>query len=194
MVENGRIGALLRSLDEMQLDNNKVAMYLHLLIKTNNFGFCKETNVQLAKHFKVAERTITNWLADLADLKLIRTFTETRNHVRRIYVKALETVKYLEEPAFEEMTEKQQMFKTAFPTKIVDCDVPDNVDMEVLVQIIKNNEFLANAENMTLKSYCIRHYDRIIAGRFRDKSKRETEESEILKDMERLGIDPDEER
>lgn len=58
------------------------------------------------------------------------------------------------------LSQKQLKFANAFPEKIIDCEVPEQIDIDLLIQKIKESEFLTSANNFTLQ-LCIKYYDKI---------------------------------
>ena len=59
------------------------------------------------------------------------------------------------------LSPKQLKFKESFPQRKIDCEVSEQIDIDLLIQKIKESEFLNQVDNMSLKS-CISRYDQII--------------------------------
>lgn len=64
-------------------------------------------------------------------------------------------------------TEAQKKFAAAFPDKLIDCDIPAHVDIDKIIEGVKQSEFFRTQKNITLAS-CIKHYDKIINGGYKD--------------------------
>ncbi len=65
------------------------------------------------------------------------------------------------------LSEAQSKFAAAFPDKVIDCDIPPQIDIDKLISGVKESEFLKSQSNITLKS-CIKYYDKIITGGYKD--------------------------
>ena len=165
MIENKDIGAVLRKADGADLSGTELKMLLRILLTTNNFGYSAETNYSLQEHFKWSERTVTEAVSGLKKKNIIRVVLNKHKNRRQIYICGLVPFgSEYEEPKFEEMSPEQQKFKKAFPNRIVDCEVPENVDMDALIEQIKKIDWINQAKNMTLKSFVYKYYNKIMNG------------------------------
>lgn len=190
MIENSKLGSILREVDSMNLDGREIKLFLHLLVKVNDFGYCDESNEDLAKRMNVSERTITDTVSTLKKKGIINVVQNRHKHRRQIYVRRLgDNPKYQEEPSFEEMTEAQKKFKTLFPNRTVDCDVPATVNMDELLEEMKRSWWLMNkADNMSLRSCCIKHFKLIMSGHYRDGKFKQNNGNPLVEAAERLGV------
>lgn len=166
MIENKDIGAVLRKADGADLSGTELKMLLRILLTTNNFGYSAETNYSLQEHFKWSERTVTEAVSGLKKKNIIRVVLNKHKNRRQIYICGFVPFAEYEEPKLEEMSEAQQKFKKAFPNRVVDCEVPDGVDMDTLIEKIKAINWISQAKNMTLKSFVVTHYDKIMTGKW----------------------------
>ena len=165
MIENKDIGAVLRKADGADLSGTELKMLLRILLTINNFGYSAETNYSLQEHFKWSERTVTEAVSGLKKKNIIRVVLNKHKTRRQIYICGLVPFgSEYEEPKFEEMSPEQQKFKKAFPNRVVDCEVPENVDMDALIEKIKKIDWINQAKNMTLKSFVYKYYNKIMNG------------------------------
>lgn len=146
---------------------------LTAIIKTlNGFGYCSISNKFFVKMLTpegekpITEKSVSNWLSALKEKKVINIVINSHKHQRRIYIKGFS--KYVPPENIDEMSPEQRLFHEAFPNKIIDCDVPKGVNIKLLINEIKESDFLTQADNMTLKSYAVKYYDKIIKGNYRN--------------------------
>ena len=64
-----------------------------------------------------------------------------------------------------EMTPAQKLFQDAFPGRVVNADVPDDVDMPGLIKKIKASKYLQNYTFTSLRWF-LDNYKKIMAGGF----------------------------
>lgn len=67
----------------------------------------------------------------------------------------------------KEFSLSQKKFHDAFPDKAIDCDIPDNCDIDKIIAALRESEFWRTQKNITLKS-CIKQYDKLTAGAYKD--------------------------
>lgn len=167
MLADAEIGRILRRAYERKIYGGELTMLNAILCNCNDQGECRKSNQEFTKQLEVSDRSVTGWISDLKKRGVIGICINSHSHVRIIYVRGLEG-KYKCPNTYQDLSPEQKMFKDAFPSKIIDCEVPKNVNMSALINEIKKSAFLQTAENMTLKSYAIRKYDRIMQGVYRD--------------------------
>ncbi len=161
------IGKVMRRAYEKNIDDSELKMLLAVAVNTNDRGFCAISNEKFAKRLKASPRSITGWLTDLKDKRLVNIIQNKHRHERWIYINGLKFTKY-ETPEPEDMSPEQKLFHEAFPNKAIDCDVPEEVDMPKLISNIKKNWFVTTADNMSLYSCAVKHYKAIMTGRWTD--------------------------
>ena len=161
------IGKVMRRAYEKNVDPAELKMLLAVITHTNDRGICATSNEKFAKIMNASPRSITGWLTALKDKRLVNIIQNKHRHERWIYINGLQFTKY-EPPEPEEMAPEQKMFHEAFPNKEIDCEVPLNVNMGLLINEIKGSTFLRTASNVTLKSCVVNHYNKIIKGGYRD--------------------------
>lgn len=161
------IGKVMRRAYEKNVDPAELKMLLAVITNTNDKGICATSNEKFAKRLKASPRSITGWLTALKDKRLVNIIQNKHRHERWIYINGLKFTKY-ETPEPEDMSPEQKLFHEAFPNKEIDCEVPLNVNMGLLINEIKGSTFLRTASNVTLKSCVVNHYDKIINGGYRD--------------------------
>lgn len=125
--------------------------------QTNDWLF-KEVNRVFKQKYE--PRTIQLWLEELKQAQLISVVQIRRKHKRIIRMNYRS--KKPEELEYDEMSEEQKMFQDAFPQRIVNADVPEHIDMELLIKKIKAQDRLMKLEFASL-DWCIRNYNDIIA-------------------------------
>ena len=79
------------------------------------------------------------------------------------------------------LSPSQQAFKQAFPEKVIDCDIPPDIDIERLIKEVSLSKFLREQPNITLKS-CVKLHERILAGNYRDDQPAGKDESQSVLD------------
>lgn len=67
--------------------------------------------------------------------------------------------------AKKELSEAQSKFAAAFPDKVIDCEIPPQIDIDIIIQAVKERPFLKQS-NITLKS-CVKHYKEIVNGGYK---------------------------
>lgn len=171
MLTDKQIGFAMRKAFEKGADDNDLTMLMAILLNMDE-DYCGKSNEQLARYLKDtgrkgSERSITDWVAALKDKNIIGVIQNRHAHRRQIYIRGINKErKFAYEPALEDMTEAQRKFKRAFPDRKVDCDVPDDVDIDLVIEIAKKSNYIQTvATGMTLYSFCYRHYDNLIQGR-----------------------------
>lgn len=151
-----------------KLSESVYRFFSHLCLKTNNVNKTTLTNEVLINNLKVSERTISSWLSKLEETGLVNVIHNRHKHERIIYINGTEAVKGFVEPSYECMSQAQRKFKDRYPNRAIDCEVPENVDMDRLLEEMELSKFLKTCENMSLKSCVIKHYDLILKGFWRD--------------------------
>lgn len=71
----------------------------------------------------------------------------------------------------ETLSQKQLKFANAFPNKTIDCTIPEQIDIDLLIKKIQQSEFLSNCTNLTLKSY-VKLYEQIVNDKYKDFKKK----------------------
>lgn len=167
-----QIGKVMRRAREKRLTGSELAMLLELVGSMGIKGYCNDTNLQFAKRIGSAcERSVAGWLASLQERGFIKIIRIKRHNERRIYVNGVDFVgKYVADE--KHLSPAQQLFHDEFPNKEIDCEVPDYVNMQLLINKIKESKFLTTADNMSLKSFVETHYFKIIDDRYADKERR----------------------
>lgn len=185
MIEDKDFGKIMRRAVEKHLDGNEIKMLAVVALNLDARNSCTKLNKELAVFMgdekgPVSESSITNWLSSLKAKGVVNIIQNSHSHRRHVYIRGLEDLKYRIEPDFEDMSEAQRKFKMKFPNRNIDCDVPDNVDMDALLAEIELSSRLMKWDNMSLKSVCIRHYKAIMAGAWRDEPK-QVKASQLMK-------------
>ncbi len=166
MLTNAEIGKVMRKAHERKIFSGAQVMLNAILCTANSKGECRKSNQEFANYLGVSDRSISGWIAELRKHNMIGLCINSHSHCRIIYVRGLG--KYQNPETFNDYSPAQKMFHEAFPDKIIDCEVPDTVDMEALIAEMKKSIWLKASTGMTLKSYAIKHYKRIMRGVFRD--------------------------
>lgn len=117
---------------------------------------------------------------DSPKIKLVtlnnKVFSESNNlsDLRKYFDLKIESIKAQQNKiciklmVFDELSEDQRWFHNAFPEKEIDCEVPDYVSIEDLVDNIKQSKWLREA-NKPLSWYVEKQgYEKIIQGYFRN--------------------------
>ena len=164
MIRYEDLGRLMWQEKVLALDGNELKMLLNIATRLNVAHYCDTSNKRFVEELKVSERGIANWVSSLAEKGVVTVKQDPHNHKRRIYINGLDRIRYKTEPTWEEMSEAQRKFKTRFPNRRVDCDVPPDVDMDELLKMIEKSKWVKSAENMGLYSCCVKHYKTIMAG------------------------------
>lgn len=149
-----------------KISSDEKLLYTDIAASLNDKGFCDKPNTYFVSRFNdVSERTIIRWLNNLQEQNFITKVYAGKK--RRIYLKRF-IDEFMDEPYPEVYSAKQKLFKTAFPTKEIDIDnIPNEIDMELLIKKINESQFLKEAKNVSLKS-CIKNYDAIIKDTYKD--------------------------
>ena len=144
---------------------------LKLLIAIENGrdsrGIFKKKNSELQEMFKkaghpVGERAIQKMLEQLKDEELITIKLDRRKQERYIRLSYSKKNKCFE---YAEMSPAQKKFQDAFPSRTVNVEVPENVDMDKLISKIQNSKYLTRYELTSLRWY-IEHYEEIMSGTY----------------------------
>lgn len=163
MLTDETLGKIMRRAYEKDVEGQEFKMLMSVAMNTNERGFCSVSNEKFSKRLNASSRSITGWLQELKGKRLINIIQNNHRHERWIYITGLKFEKYVA-PEPEKMSPEQKLFIKAFPARAIDCEVPDEVDMEKLIYNIQRSKFLRNAHNMSLKSCCIKFYKQIMAG------------------------------
>lgn len=90
-------------------------------------------------------------------------YIQTINERKRLYISLIE------------------QFKKALPNKIIDCEViPDNINMDKLIQSIKESDFLLNNANLNLKFF-INNYEKITNNYYKNYNNQKENKQEFIK-------------
>ncbi len=125
--------------------------------QTNDWLF-REVNRVFKQKYE--PRTIQLWLEELKCAQLVTVVQVRRKHKRVIRMNYRS--KKPEELEYEEMSEAQRMFQDAFPQRKVNAEVPEHIDMKLLIKKIKAQDRLMKLEFASL-DWCIKNYNDIIA-------------------------------
>ena len=114
-------------------------------------------------------------LVDLNNKVLVETdkFSELKEHLpHEVKSVRAQQNKICIQMKFETcLTDKQAHFSAFFPEKEIDCEIPNYINSEELIEEIKKSTFLTK-RNLPLSWY-VYNYQRIMRGEFRDvRSKR----------------------
>ena len=142
------------------ITGEELKLYAIISGSLTGFGWCPRSNEDFAKELGVDERTVSRRLASLAEKKFINIVLNRHKHRRQIYINVPGTP-----PLYDDMqiySEGQKKFAEAFPDRMIDTDVPEWLDIDLLIDCIKASNFLSSAKNMSLKS-CLERYPAIIA-------------------------------
>lgn len=185
MIDDKEFGKIIRRAIEKHLDGNEIKMLGVIALNLDARNSCTKLTKELAvimgdEKGPVHENSVKNWVSSLKAKGIINTVQNVHTHRRHIYIKGLESDKFRTEIAFEDMSEAQRKFKTRYPNRIIDCDVPDNVDMDALLEEMEKSAKLKRWDNMSLFSVCIKHYKAIMSGAWRDEPKQE-KPSQLMK-------------
>lgn len=159
---------LMKKAETKKLGDSEYRFFSHLCLRSNVQNMTKPTNEMLKKVFEVNERSISRWLTVLEDKGLINVVYNRHRHERFIYINQVNSNKGFIEPSFEDLSEAQRKFKLRFPNRIINCEVPVEVDMDGLIHEIEKSKYLLSCSNMTLKSCAIKYYQKIMSGDYRD--------------------------
>lgn len=160
---------ILRTADTSNLTDRELRMYIAIANRINIDGFCEASNEHFQNHFKVSERSVSEMISSLKEKGLITVIQNKHKHKRHIYLNGYKLVERPYTPITNEnvMTPEQLQFHELLPDRDIDCDWPQDMDMNLVCDEIKKSYFLKKARNMSLKSF-VKLYDRIIAGGYRD--------------------------
>ncbi len=143
------------------ISSDEKLLYAEVIARLTPAGCCKTTNETFAQFFGTDERTISRRVKNLATWGYVRITQDHKRHIRKLWPLEIQIPDISEEP--EKWSEKQKMFAKAFPERQIDmADIPDSVDMELLIKKIKESKFLSKAKNMSLRS-CVLKYKAIVA-------------------------------
>lgn len=159
---------LMKKAETKKLGDSEYRFFSHLCLRSNVKNFTKPTNEMLKNVFGVNERSISRWLTVLEEKGLVNVVYNRHRHERFIYINSVDSNKGFVEPSLEDMSEAQRKFKLRFPDRVVDCEVPIDVDMDRLIREIENSRHLLACTNMSLKSCAIKYYEKIIRGDYRN--------------------------
>ncbi len=171
-LKDSKIVAMLRQLEELDVSADEYRVLCRIALNTNVFGYCDESNEVLSAKTRICERNITDIVKKLADRKIINVIYNRHKHKRLLYIKGY-VEKYEFEPAYEDMTTEQQKFKDMFPDKIVDCDWPEDKNIDAVLNMAIKSQFIKEAKGMSLKSF-VKYYDLILKGKWSGKPKNKT--------------------
>ncbi len=142
---------------------NELKFFRYIEDNVDNRGIFNKKNVDIAKEFNVGDRTISRWVDALEKAELITSFQNRRQHIRNIRI--CYAKKKVKLPDYAEMTPAQKLFQDAFPGRVVNADVPDDVDMPGLIKKIKASKYLQNYTFTSLRWF-LDNYKKIMAGGF----------------------------
>lgn len=171
-LKDSKIVAMLRKLEELDVSADEYRVLCRIALNTNIFGYCDESNEVLSAKTRICERNITDIVKKLAERKIINVIYNRHKHKRLLYIKGY-VEKYEFEPAYEDMTTEQQKFKDMFPDKIVDCDWPEDKNIDAVLREAYKSKFIKEAKGMSLKSF-VKYYDLILAGKYTRNEKPKT--------------------
>lgn len=155
-----------------KISNDEKILYGEISARLCDVGYCVSSNKVLAQFMGVDERTISRWLANLKDCDFINIIINRAKHRRQIYLR--NPMPRPVEPKPAGWSEKQKMFKDAFPERQIDTDdIPEFINMELLIYAIRKSEFLSKCKNLKL-SYFIKNYDAIMACGFEKYRKKDS--------------------
>ena len=146
-----------------KIGDAELRLYIVISGNLNSFGYCDLSNEKLAKKLNTNERQVTRLVASLVKSGFVNMVLNRRKHRRQIYLNIQPDV--LMETPPESYSPAQKKFADAFPDREIDCDIPDFIDIDLLIEEIKNSRFLTEAKNMSLKS-CLDKYLAIISKRY----------------------------
>ena len=155
-----------------EIGSDEKLLYAEITARLNYAGYCTTPNKTFADLFNREIRTISIWMANLKNAGFIRIVQDNKKHRRLLYPK------YSSDPSQDvegkDMPEKVRKFHEAFPDGMIDTfNVPDEVDMDKLIEGIMRNKFLREkARNWGLKS-CIAKYKAIINDHYKSFDSRE---------------------
>lgn len=160
---------ILRTADTSNLTDRELRMYIAIANRINIDGFCEASNEHFQNHFKVSERSVSEMISSLKEKGLITVIQNKHKHKRHIYLNGYKLVERPYTPITNEnvMTPEQLQFHKLLPDRDIDCDWPQDMDMNLVCEEIQKSYFLKKARNMSLKSF-VKLYDRIISGGYRD--------------------------
>ncbi len=143
------------------ISSDEKLLYAEVVARLTPAGCCKTSNETFARFFNTDIRTISRRVKNLVTWGYMRITRDYKRHIRKLWPLEIQIPDVAEEP--EKWSEKQKMFAKAFPERQIDmADIPDSVDMELLIQKIKESKFLSKAKNMSLRS-CVLKYKAIVA-------------------------------
>ena len=154
-------------LDSKKIADSEKLLYGRISLNLNDQGFCEKADEFFAQKSNVDERTIRRRLKNLEEHGYITRIYDRKTTVRRIYLKEY-IPQFLDEKLPEKSFADIVMFKTAFPERLIDLTtIPGYVDMELLINKIKESKWLTEATNMSLSS-CVNHYFQIINDSYKE--------------------------
>ncbi len=161
----------LQKIDEADISAQELKFFIYVACHVNDKGIFDKSNDFLCERYKVSDRTISRWVSNLQKEKLITSFHNKRKHCRIIRLcYAKKTAEDLDQ---SEMSPAQRKFHEAFPKRLINCEVPEYVDMDKLIEKIKASKYLSNYEFTSLR-YFVNNYDAIIEGRIGGQIKEKT--------------------
>lgn len=167
------------------ITGDELKLYAIISGSLTGFGWCPRSNEDFAKELGVDERTVSRRLASLAEKRFINIVLNRHKHRRQIYINVPGTP-----PLYDDIqiySEGQKKFIEAFPDRMIDADVPEWLDIDLLIDCIKSSDFLSKAKNMSLKS-CLERYPAIIAKGYAEYSNSKTSQFSTSREYDRAAI------
>lgn len=160
---------MLKRAEKANISGDETKLLTAIMFRVNVNNCCQTTNEEFSKIMSVSVPSITRWLSQLAKKELITITINPRRHVRNIYpqIRKKRQKRVWDDEA--DMSEKQLKFKKAFPKKIIDCEVKDEVDIDVVIAKVKRSTFLRTEPNITLKSILGNCYKKMMRGEYEDR-------------------------
>ena len=160
---------MLKLAEKKKATGDEMKLLFSILQRTDDLGRCLLSNDELSKLLNVSVPSITRWLAGLQKKELILMTFNFRRHQRNIYPQTRKRRQKFRPPEESEMSEKQLKFRRAFPDKVIDCVIKDDIDIDEVIARVKRSTFLMKTVNITLKSILGPCYKRLMAGGYEDK-------------------------
>ena len=166
MLTDKEIGKIIRKAYDRKLFGGELTMLAAIANNCNNYGECRKSNKDFEKQLNVSGRTISHWIASLKANGIIGVCINNHLHSRIVYIRDFKR-DFTWSGKIEDLSTAQRIFREAFPNREIDCEIPDTVNIKLLINEIRLSRFWSHAQNLTLKSY-IKKYDQIVHGKYRD--------------------------
>ena len=150
---------------EYDLTGDEFKLFGAILLNMNEYYACNKTNQFLARFLNVSPSSVSKWVGSMVKKGILTVTLNVYKHLRSIKLTNPQCAR--PEPVPERaMTEAQLKFHKAFPKKAINCEIPKNVNIDLLIAMVKESR-LKDYDNVSLYSCVVRYYDDIMRGVYR---------------------------